>query len=128
MHRPLKIYTASKLHYADLFKHLRTQWPEFHFTARWPFFRGQVSDSPEEASKFWIDDFDDVKRADVVLCYSAGQDQLKGALVEVGMALALCKPVIVIGLDHTWTYHPLVQRAKDWDDVHRILLDIAAAL
>lgn len=124
----LKIYTASKLHHAEKFKKLRTDWPEFHFTARWPFFHQQVDDSPEEAKKFWIDDLHDVERADVVLCYGEGDDILRGALVEVGMAFALGKRVIVVGdrkCYGTWRYYSLVSIADNLDHARNILNQIA---
>lgn len=121
----IKVYTASKITRAAQWKALYHEWPEIHFVARWPFCHtGNVPDDPCYAKVFWQQDHEDVVKADVVLLLAEGKEHLKGGLVEAGMALALGKPVIVIG-DHpdysTWQYHPQVHRVLDLPSA-RILL------
>lgn len=116
MTRQIRVYTASKLDYAERWKKLRVEWKEVHFTARWPFFVGQIPDDGYHAKQFWQDDHEDVKRADVVLVYAEkSEEKLRGALVEAGMGIAGGKKVIVVG-DHpdysTWQFHPLVTRCR----------------
>lgn len=111
----IKVYTASKLHHAEMCRTLQMDGVEF--TARWPRLHvGTVPDSPKYAKIFWIHDEQDVRASDVVLVYAEKSDRLRGALVEAGMAIALGKDVIVVG-EHpdfgTWQYHPQVHKARD---------------
>lgn len=70
----------------------------------------------------------EVKACDRLVLFAAPEDfPLKGALVEVGMALALGKPVIVVApnviLDPrsrrplgSWSSHPLVRFSQDIEE------------
>lgn len=121
----IKVYTASKLNKAEMWKQLIHTWPEVEFTARWPVNHvGEIPDDEAFASIFWVHDYEDVFKADVVLVYGIEGDKLRGALVEAGMGIAFGKTVIVIG-EHpdygTWKYHPQVYRVKDLESA-RILI------
>lgn len=61
----------------------------------------------------------EVASCDVLVLYAEPSDlPLKGAFVEVGMALAYGKPVIVVGADlGSWTHHPMVMRVPEIHDV-----------
>ena len=111
-----KVYMASKLRHSAMLRELVLSRTDICFTARWPYFEHQVPDTKEHASHFWSHDFNDVTYAEVVVVYAEQDDKLRGALVEVGYALALGKPVIVIG-DHadygTWRHANNVRRALD---------------
>ena len=127
----ITVYTASKLHHAPLWRRLAIAWPEIHFTARWP--NDHVSDtghplwpedSPAHGQVFWEHDAQDIRNSDVVLCYAEGSDVLRGALVEVGIALALSRHVIVVGESDsygTWQYHKNVLRVKDLPAARNLL-------
>lgn len=120
----IKVYTASKLAQADRWKRLVDEWPEVHFVARWPGYVGVVPDEPDQAEVFWQHDIEDVTSADAVLVYAEAGEHLRGALVEAGAAIALGKPVIVVGThaDYgTWQYHPLVHRVADLDGARELL-------
>lgn len=125
----IKIYTASKLIHAELWKRLIEEWQEIEFTARWPVMHvGIVPDAAHFAKVFWEHDLEDVNRSDGVMVYAEPNDKLRGALVEAGMALALDKFVITIGSHSdysTWQYHPRVHRVPDLDHA-RILLTCMA--
>ncbi len=129
----LKVYTAGKLHDAPLWRALRDEWPEVIFTARWPVCHvGTTPDSPCFAKVFWEHDFVDVSEADVVLVYSHSRaDQLRGALVEVGMGLALAKEIICVG-EHpdfgTWQYHRNVHRVSDLAEARLLLSTMTLSL
>lgn len=122
----IKVYCASKLHHAELWKRLYDEWNDvMEIVARWPFAHvNTVPDTAHYAKIFWQQDHEDVVKADVVLIYAEPDDKLRGALVEAGMAIALGKQVIVVG-EHpdygTWQYHPLVNRVPDIESA-RILL------
>lgn len=123
----IKVYTASKLYHAEMWRTLHIDGVEF--TARWPRLHvGTVPDDARYAKIFWMHDEEDVRASDVVLVYAEPKDKLRGALVEAGMAIALGKDVIVVG-EHddfgTWQYHPLVHKAKDMKQVTLLLRCLA---
>ena len=115
MYKP-KIYTASKLHHATLWRSLREDpdWDFADFTARWVDFAEELEHDQLTADLFreaWIHDVNDIKISDFVLLYAGGELGLKGALVEVGVGLGIGLTIVTVGLppDHTWSYHPLVR-------------------
>jgi nucleoside 2-deoxyribosyltransferase len=113
----IRVYTASKLRHAPMWRELCAANSKFMFHARWlKHNKLGTKDTPENARQFWLEDEQDVKDADVCIVYAEGDDHLRGALVEAGMAIAYGVPVIVIGgsSDYgTWQYHPMVSRATD---------------
>ena len=126
----IAVYTASKLTHAMLWRALRADWPEVHFTARWPWQHINDNGTPKWPSDsahgaiFWEHDQQDVQRASVVLCYAEPGDILRGALVEAGMALGMGKLVIVVGSNEsysTWQYHSRVLRVKDLSSARTLL-------
>jgi nucleoside 2-deoxyribosyltransferase len=100
---------------------------QLHFHARWyKQVENSAQETPENAAKFWVEDDEDVTSADAVLVYGEGDDHLRGALVEAGMALARKIPVLIVG-DYeygTWIYHPDVLRFETLDDAIWHLLNM----
>lgn len=126
----MRIYTASKLNKAHLWRDLVSAWPEVTFTARWPTLHvGVTPDEPCYAKVFWQHDLEDVLAADGVLLYAEPEDHLRGALVEAGMAIATGRFVVVVG-EHddygTWQYHPLVYKVGDLESARLLLKTMAA--
>lgn len=120
-----KVYTASKLWHWPAWLRIAREWTEVTFTAHWPgHVRDGITEVPENAVEFWVEDLADVARSDVVLVYAEPGDHLRGALVEAGMGLALGKRVIVVG-EHddygTWQYHPLVTRVANLAEARAFL-------
>jgi nucleoside 2-deoxyribosyltransferase len=113
----LRVYTASKLKHAAMWRDLCASTPHLQAHARWlKHSTLGTPDTPEHAVEFWLQDEQDVKDADAVLVFATGDDHLRGALVEAGMAIAYGVPVIVIGkhADYgTWQHHPGVTRMDD---------------
>jgi len=126
----LKVYTASRLTSAPLWRRLINEWPEIVFTARWVMQHVEKDGTPKwphdaaHSLLFWQHDYDDVAAADVVLVYGCDGEHLRGALVEAGIGIALGKTVIVVG-DHsdygTWQYHSSVLRAEDLPTARSLL-------
>lgn len=122
-----RVYTASKLGQAPRWRDLIAERPDIEFTARWPHSHIDVPDTPDFASAFWLEDEQDVRRANAVLVYAEGDEHLRGALVEAGMGIAFRKHVVVVG-EHpdygTWQYHPSVYRVESIDAaldlIHRL--------
>jgi hypothetical protein len=103
-----------------MWRYAWSRYPSIHFTARWPFLVEHLADDKVFAGKFWQDDLDDVRRADVVLIYALNEEErLRGALVEAGAGLILGKNLAIIG-EHqdygTWQFHPQVTRYSFIDD------------
>ena len=117
----IKVYFASKLSHAPLHERLRNEWSDVHFVSRWWLYVDKIEDAAHEAEKFWEDDLADIDRADVVLVYARPEDRLRGALVEVGYAIARGKMVLLVG-DHpdygTWQHHSSVERVVNLEDAH----------
>ena len=81
--------------------------------------------SPSDFHIFWSVDEEDVRHSDVLIVYGDLNDNLRGALVEVGMAIAFGKLVIVVGdcKDFgTWKYHPSVVCANDFYHAKTMIL------
>jgi hypothetical protein len=128
----LKIYTAARLTQAHKLLMTVAEWPGHEVTSGWLLrilnmeedpYGGPIS--PELAREIWIEDEEDVRRADVVLVYWEPGDNLRGALVEAGMGIVLGKEVIVVGncpAYGTWQYHPRVWRVGDLPGA-KLLLD-----
>ena len=115
----IRVYTASKLRHGLLWREKFQRSSIAFVNSRWlqHDFIG-TPDSPDLAIDFWVEDEEDVKSCDALVVYAAPEDHLRGALVEVGMAIAYGKPIIALG-DHsdygTWRYHPQVINVKSWD-------------
>lgn len=110
----IRVYGASKLSNAPLWRDLHAKWPHVYFHARW--LKHNEIGTPglqEYAGRFWLEDESDVRHADALLIYAQEGEHLRGALVEAGMAIAFKIPVIVVGKhpDYgTWQHHPNVKR------------------
>lgn len=115
----LRIYGASKIMEHEFWRSIRYKFPGVEWTARWPDLclpattGKDLNPSPRQAERAWLIDFQDVRNSDAVMVLHSGEDQkLRGALVEAGYALALNKPVLLIGRHpdyDSWQYYPLVK-------------------
>lgn len=121
-----KVYIASKFKYGKKWKELQDAayfydhaWSGVEFVSRWFLnYYDNVPDEPQFCKIGWIHDIEDIAKADAVIVYSEAEDNLRGALVEAGAAIALDKYVIVVG-EHpdygNWQYHPNVHKVTDLD-------------
>jgi len=127
--RRLGVYFASCIAHAPVGNNLMSTWTEFHWTSRWPRCHvGKVPDSTVYAKLFWEHDLEDVTFCDIVLVYSEPNDTLRGALVEAGMGIALCKKIVVVGENYsysTWQYHPAVMKAASLEEA-RVIMRVMA--
>ena len=132
LYRP-KVYTASKLSHAEMWKALHddSAWNHVTWTARWPFMAHLESGSEYPPSyfdfqHFWNIDITDVTRSDFVLLWGeeTSETPLRGALVEAGAAIASGKTVLAINLSlrHTWSHHRLVARLDTLEEARQLLL------
>lgn len=116
----LRVYPASKLRHAEMWERICAECAEcteFQFHARWlKHVKMGTPDDAKNAVMFWQQNIQDVLDADIVLVYAEKIDNLRGALVEVGIALGAKIPVIaVVDNDQggTWQFHPNVLRANN---------------
>lgn len=116
------IYTAGKTWQAEKFRWLRDT-VGFNVCARWIDLAPESEFVLNEKPKLWQMCMEDVARCDFVLLYSEEEsEEQRGALVEIGAAMALNKPIYAIGKcrsimpngisDVAFTHHPL------WNWVH----------
>ncbi len=120
-----KVYLASKLRNHKILTAIREEWHDIEITSSWmKDHYGQVPDEPAFAKLFWQVDEHDVLRSDVTVVYTQPEDELRGALVEAGIALGSGKPVITVGDGPslgTWSYHPRVYRVGSWPEAKTLL-------
>jgi nucleoside 2-deoxyribosyltransferase len=95
--QPIKIYIASKMRHAQKFMELRDDYPDLIFTARWPQYAALASEAQRPVYEWMGNNFSDILNADVVVVYAEKGEELKGALVEIGYAIAARKPIVVVG-------------------------------
>lgn len=114
------VYTASKVKHAQQWRIIRKSWNDLiRVTSRW--IDTEAFDGPNVSAdikrKGWIVDEQDVRDSDYVLVYAATGEDLRGALVEAGMGIALGKKIVLCGWSAsfgTWQYHPLVVAKFDY--------------
>jgi nucleoside 2-deoxyribosyltransferase len=111
-----KVYTASKVDMADFWKRLRAEFDgKIAIISTWIDMIGVVPDDSSNAEEFWRIDMREVECCDYLIVYGEEGKHLRGALVEVGAAIAGGKTVICVGShpDYgTWQYHPSVIRVN----------------
>jgi hypothetical protein len=101
---------------------------DFIFHARWlKHTKIGTPDTPDYAGDFWLQDQQDVMDSDALILFAVPFDRLRGALVEVGMALAYGVPVVIVG-EHddygTWRWHPGVYWVRTIDDAINFIKSI----
>ncbi len=109
----MTIYTASKVKHAHLWQSLRAAGVPINST--W------IDESRDKESpslpELWARCVMEAATASAVLLYVEPGDLLKGALVEVGAALACGVPVYIVGEpDGSWVNHPYCHRCESVDD------------
>lgn len=129
----MKVYVASKLNHEAMWKKLREEWRMLgvEILSRW--LDTVVPDdvgTQYDFDKCWLENAQDVAHADALVVYKAdGDGTLRGALVEVGMALSWGIPVIITGVGvgdvhsdfGSWQFHSLVRHVADLDAVSALL-------
>lgn len=90
-----KFYTASKIWHAPRFKTIREM--GFDVQARWIDLEQDDPIVTDHKDQLWQLCFEDVRDSDFLLLYSGDEsEEQRGALVELGMAYGMNKPVFAI--------------------------------
>lgn len=126
------VYVASRVNHAGMWKDLRRKWraQDVQIVSTWidsASLGREEGYTPLFLSGEWIQNYRDVQTAKAVVCYVETRDNdLRGALVEAGIAMGMHKPVLIVGdLDHrswgSWQYHPLVSACRDLESALTVL-------
>ena len=92
-----KFYPAGKIWHAPKFQALRSYFGK-NVNARWIDYTEDHDIVKNRKGDLWQHCLEDVASSDFLLLYSEEQaEEQRGALVEVGMALSLGKPIFAIG-------------------------------
>lgn len=129
----MKVYIASKACHRP---HWRKLAKLFNITSRWIYLDDKhigttLGENDLDYTKLWVECIEDVCKSDCVIVYCEYNEVLKGALVEIGAALALGKRVYLVGdlvaynANGTWQNHPLIQFRDG--SVAKLLFDIGAS-
>jgi len=111
----MKIYTASKIIHAQMWRDLRREFPSIFFTAHWPDLIALNLESDKSPLVFrdaWEQNIADVLEADVLILFHLQGERHEGSFIEVGAALAAGKRVHIISdaIDELgkWKWHPSI--------------------
>ncbi len=118
----MKLYLASQSQYRDeiagITESLRRR--EYDVNSTWPWL--DPNSTAEDETTIWADILRKITAADLLIVIPMGPEPLRGALVEVGMALACGTKVIITG-EHeaygTWQFADDVVRYYDLPSVLR---------
>jgi hypothetical protein len=124
----IRVYIASKIKYAPRLCDLRYEWKQhgIDLHARW-FDQAahEESATPEDFHIFWMVDQHDVETSRALIVYAEPGDELRGALVEVGIAIANGIPVFIAGdcsSFGTWRHHPACVKATTLENAKTMIL------
>lgn len=124
----MKIYIASKANHRAKWRSLRSA--GVPIISRWIDVDDKFSDDPTglDYEKLWEMCVEDVRECSLLVCYVEFGEVLKGALVELGGALLLGKPIIACGprsayaANGTWLHHPGIQYSSK--EISKLLVDL----
>lgn len=107
-----KIYIASKAHHRPRWRAVRDN--GYEIVSQWIDTEDKFTLDPTDLDfvKLWEMCLADIKSCDVLVLYVEDGERLKGALVELGAAIALNKEIIVtgrIGDNGSWHNHPKIE-------------------
>lgn len=112
---PMRIYIASKACHRPLWREFREA--GHNIISRWIDVPDKYSEDPEglDFTQLWQWCVEDVISCDALVCHVEPGEVLKGAILEVGVALAHNKRVILLGPrreylnNGTWINHPGIE-------------------
>ena len=103
------IYIASKLKHMDKWKKLRSKGVTFIST--WIDEPNYINKNSPELVGLWEKYIKEASSAKALIAYLEPGEIMKGALVEIGAALAHNVPVFLVGeFDGSWQVHPLCKK------------------
>lgn len=124
----MKIYIASKASHRPAWRALRDE--GVPIISRWIDVDDKYSVDPAELDfqALWDTCVEDVLACDVLVCYVAPGEVLKGALIELGIAIGAGKQVLLVGdrdeflKNGTWINYRKLDHRVGWD-IEEVLRD-----
>lgn len=124
----IRVYPSSKVKHALMWRELQNTVPHVFFNARWPHRAKKESElNHDDFRDLWMECKEDIMDSDAVLVYAEDGEVLKGALVEVGIAIANDIPVILVTTDEnrlaygTWIHTDGVEWVDTLDEAMNLL-------
>jgi nucleoside 2-deoxyribosyltransferase len=118
----LRVYPSSKVKHAPMWRKLQSKVPHLFLNARWLKWAEKENGL---TTKQFRECQEDIETSDVLILYAEEGDVLKGALVEVGMALSKGIRVIFVSSDMlsygTWVYNNSVTWVSNMKDAMNLL-------
>ena len=111
----MKIYIASKVTHAKIWRMFRDS-KKANFISTW------LNDAEKRGLPDFIDlwnrSLNEIKECDAFILYYQHNEELNGALVELGAALANNKKIFYIGPPNKYTmlHHPLITHCRTIDE------------
>lgn len=116
----MKVYVAGKFEDRENIRSIYHILKQYGHTIALDWTNHEHPKSDKEQEQWAIADIEGVKQCDTLIAIFSKDYRYRGALIEVGAALALGKPVIIIGSNEnssTLLHHPLVTKLDsitDW--------------
>lgn len=124
----IRVYPSSKVRHAHMWRRLQEDIPHVFFNARWIKRAEKESDlQGDDFRDLWSECKEDVMDSDALLVYAEDGDHLKGALVEVGMAIANDIRVVLVTTDEnrlaygTWIHADNVEWVTTLEEAMSLL-------
>lgn len=123
----MKVYIASKANHRATWRSIRDLLvagdEPVRINSRWIDVADRYTADPQglDYTLLWTHCIEDVINCDVLICYVDRGETLKGALIEVGVALASNKRIVLLGNredylnNGTWLNHPGVEHWAGMD-------------
>ena len=108
---------AAKLRHAEMFKKLRENHPDIHFISRWIVTTEKGSEEQKPVYEWMREAEIEIANSHCMLVWAERGEILKNALIQVGMAIAMRIPVIVVGENASYAewqfWQPYVSRSSN---------------
>jgi nucleoside 2-deoxyribosyltransferase len=102
----MKIYVASKIYHANEWRHWRDV-KGFNIISTW--IDKPIQNDPAELRTLWNDSINELHNCDILIAVRLRDEKLKGTMVEIGGALTLRKPIVLVGeFEGTWIHNHIV--------------------
>lgn len=117
----MKIYVAGKFEDRESIRALYVILRQHKHTITLDWTNHDHPESDKEQEEWAIADIEGVKQCDILIALFLRDYRYRGALIEVGVALGLGKPVIILGRNEnssTLLHHPLITKLDfitDWE-------------
>lgn len=119
------IYVASKIKHAHIWLKLKNE--GLPISSTWIY--EAAKDASKDLMDLWCRCINEASKAEVLLAYCEPGDILKGALIEIGAALAHDVPVVLVGFEPKLTFlnHPHCYEAPSLQEAIRWIKELLEA-